>query len=43
MSNLRAKDWITKGFVLFKSGKFQEAIECFDQAIRLDPKNAEAW
>jgi tetratricopeptide (TPR) repeat protein len=38
-----AEDWWDKGVALYYSGKNDEAIECYDEAIRLDPKYAMAW
>lgn len=35
--------WNNKGVVLEKQGKYDDAILAFDEAIRLDPKNAKAW
>jgi len=32
-----------KGDELFGEGKFEEALECFDKEIQLNPNNAEAW
>jgi Flp pilus assembly protein TadD len=32
-----------KGIVLGNQGKYNEAIKCFDEAIRLDPKDVDAW
>jgi len=30
--------WIAKGIVLRKLGKNEQAIDCFDKAIELDPE-----
>ena len=38
-----AKDWNTKGDALNDQSKFDEAIQAFDEAIRLDPNFALAW
>ena len=35
--------WSNKGAALFSQGKYDEAIKCYDEAIRLDPKLAETW
>ena len=35
--------WINKGKALYELGRPEEAIECFDKAIELDPKKASAW
>ena len=38
-----AEDWVNKGAALAESGQFQQAIECCDRAIALNPDYAEAW
>ena len=38
-----AKYWCDKGCALNSQGKYDEAIEAYDEAIRLDPDSAEAW
>ncbi|MCU0631534.1 MAG: tetratricopeptide repeat protein [Methanolinea sp.] len=36
--------WYKKGVDLYyKQGKFQDAIECFDRVIEMDPSHVEAW
>jgi len=35
--------WFNKGFALHNLGRYDEAINCFDEAIRLDPNLAPAW
>ena len=42
-SNKTAGAWNDEGVVLLRSRKYNEAIEAFDEAIRLDPKFALAW
>jgi len=32
-----------KGTTLLKQGKYNEAIECYDKAIEIDPYHKEAW
>jgi tetratricopeptide (TPR) repeat protein len=34
---------IKKGIALGNQGKYNEAIKCFNEAIRLDPKEVDAW
>lgn len=34
---------IEKGTRLLEDGKYDEALECFDKALSLDPKNTHAW
>ena len=38
-----AKDFLNEGNDLGKHGKYDEAIKAYDEAIKLDPKNAYAW
>jgi Flp pilus assembly protein TadD len=38
-----AEDWVNKGDALGESGKYDEALQAFNEAIRLDPQNADAW
>jgi tetratricopeptide (TPR) repeat protein len=37
------KFWVTRGEVLLEEEKYSDAIEYFDQAIEIDPKDTEAW
>jgi len=38
-----AEYWNKKGDVLFKLYSHDEALQCFDKAIQLEPNNAEYW
>lgn len=38
-----AKDWFNKGVDLDDQGKYDEAIKAYDEAIRLNPYDANAW
>ena len=38
-----AKDWNNKGSALADQGKYDEAIQAYDRAIELEPKNIDAW
>jgi len=39
-----AATWISKGtWALFTSKNYEEAIECYDKALKVDPKNVSAW
>ena len=38
-----AEGWYTKGYNLARLGKYDEAINAYDEAIRLDPKYVNAW
>jgi tetratricopeptide (TPR) repeat protein len=35
--------WNNMGFVLYKEGKYDEAIECYDNATNIDPDYVLAW
>ena len=35
--------WINKGDKLYTAGSYKEAIEAYDNAIQIDPSNAQAW
>jgi len=36
-------EWNNKGVALYNEGKYDEAIQAYDEAIRLDPEMAMAW
>lgn len=38
-----AETWINKGDALYKQGKYDEAIQAYDEAIRLNPQALTAW
>jgi tetratricopeptide (TPR) repeat protein len=38
-----ASEWTDKGDALYYQGQYDEAIEAYDEAIRLNPYFAEAW
>jgi tetratricopeptide (TPR) repeat protein len=38
-----ADEWVNKGAVLVKSRHPQEALQCFDKALEIDPKNVIVW
>lgn len=35
--------WNNKGYILYKIGRCNEAIECYDNATRIDPNYKLAW
>jgi tetratricopeptide (TPR) repeat protein len=35
--------WYYKGLDLGTEGKYDEAIQCYDKAIEIDPKHVYAW
>jgi len=40
---LYAAAWINKAHDLYNNGKYDEAIKAYDNAIELDPQNADIW
>ncbi|HTY14973.1 MAG TPA: tetratricopeptide repeat protein [Methanoregulaceae archaeon] len=39
-----ANSWVKRGTnYYYKYGNFEEALQCFDRAIEIDPKNWQAW
>ncbi|MBM4137528.1 MAG: tetratricopeptide repeat protein, partial [Nitrospira sp.] len=43
IKGLSATDWFEKGYILAISGKYKEAIDVFNRAIELNPKDARAY
>ena len=43
LKELEAWELGNKGFSLANLGKSQEAIACYDRALEINPKYAEAW
>ncbi|AEF95692.1 tetratricopeptide repeat protein [Methanotorris igneus] len=39
----KAVEWYNKGWDLQDSGKYLEAIECYDKALEIEPDFVEAW
>ena len=43
MVSVKAADWVTKGNGFLGSKKYEDALECFDRAIEIDPDYEGAW
>ncbi len=43
LKELEAWELVNKGFSLKNLGKYQGAIACFDRALEINPRDAEAW
>lgn len=41
--NKTAEDWNKEGEDLYKGGKSFEALKCYEQALKIDPKFTRAW
>jgi len=39
----KGNTWFEKGNSLYKAERYEEAIRCFEQVLKLDPRNASAW
>ena len=42
-SEQEASDWYDKGRVFHDQEKYEEAIECYDKAIQIEPEDIESW
>ncbi len=42
-TSLDASSWFNRGFILDYQGRYDEAINAYDEAIKLDPNYAKAW
>lgn len=38
-----AAAWFDKGNAFFLSGRYKEAIKCYDKVIKIEPKHALVW
>jgi len=38
-----AEEWLEDGVTFVMQGNYAEAVQAFDEAIRLDPEHAAAW
>ena len=43
MKEIEPSSWIEKGARFGNGGLFEEALRCFNKALELDPKDADAW
>jgi lipoprotein NlpI len=42
LQGLTTKEWNIKGVALGKSGRYEEVLPCFDNALEMDPQNVRA-
>ena len=42
-NNLNSDEWYDKGLESIKLGQFEEAINCFDKVLEIDPQKIIAW
>ncbi len=40
---MTAEDWYKKGQVMYENGSYQEALEAYDEVLKMDPQNVSAW
>jgi len=40
---MTAGDWYKKGQEMYDNGSYQEALEAYDEVLKMDPQNASAW
>jgi len=40
---MTAENLYKKGHEMYENGSYQEAVEAYDQGLKMDPKNASAW
>ncbi len=38
-----AKGWLKKGYSFKRKNEYEKAIECYEKALEIDPKYADAW
>jgi tetratricopeptide (TPR) repeat protein len=43
MSTKTANEWILEGNLFSVVKKFEEAIECYNEALKINPKNDDVW
>jgi tetratricopeptide (TPR) repeat protein/tRNA A-37 threonylcarbamoyl transferase component Bud32 len=43
MKGLEDWEWVFKGISLDSIGRHEEAIQCYDKALVLDPRNTDSW
>jgi len=40
---MTTEDWYKKGQEMYENGSYQEALEAYDEVLKMDPQNASAW
>ena len=39
----KANDWFKQGNGFFEAKRYEEALRCYDQAVKIDPGDTRAW
>ncbi len=40
---MTAEDWYKRGQEMYENGSYQEALEAYDEGLKMNPQNASAW
>ena len=43
MDSKTAEEWFNEGYDLYNQGRYEEAIECYNKALEIDPDYGDAW
>ena len=36
-------EWLSEGDILYEQGRYEEALECFNKVLEINPNCADAW
>ena len=42
-TGFEAGGWVDRGDELREQGRYKEALEAYDEAIKIEPRNADTW